>query len=179
MSYIPIKSCNLSPPKCLIKSPQKKLKLQYFQSIPPQLAIEIWANLFQNNAFQLLQSSPNWPYFGTFAVHNQSFSKGQVFSPSKPKKVPQKPTKRVWNLGQMFSIGFFSMVSGVTNGPPGCWIRRRYSKVTAVLSRRLETGSQHDVSHKAQGWCWNHEFVFWWRLGWFGWKKVGVEMVKA
>ena len=40
----------------------------------------------------------------------------------------------------MFSVGFFSVVSGVTKRPPGCWIRRRYSKVTAVRSRRLETG---------------------------------------
>ena len=130
-----------------------------------------------SSCFKVVQIDP---IFGTFAGHNQSFSKGSYifyyfFTISKPKKVPQKPTKSV---RKCFLLGFCSMVSGVTNGPPGCWIRSRYSKVTAVLSRRLETGLSWCV-HKARGWCWNHDFFFWRRLGWFGSRKFGVEIVKT
>lgn len=159
----------------MLKSPQKTQNYSSSNLFPRQLAIEIWANLFQNNTFQLLQSDPTWPYFWTFAGHNQSFSKASYFcftiqTQKKSHKNPQN-VSGIWVHG--FCWVFFSMVSGVTKRPPGCWIRRRYSKVTAVLSRRLETGSQLDEV------VWNHDFFSWWRLGWLGSRKFGVEIVKT
>ena len=81
-----------------------------YQVMQSQLAIEIWANLLQppetlpSSCFKVVQLDP---ILEPLQFTTNHFQRERVFSPSKPKKVPQKPTKRVWNWGQMFSVGFF------------------------------------------------------------------------
>lgn len=179
-------SCNLSPPKCLIKPPQSKnSKLQQFESIPRQLAsyCAIWANLLQppetlpSSCFKVVQLDP---IFGTFAGQSQSFSKGSYISstisqPKRSRKTPQKVTG-IW--GHVFCWVF---LCGFRGNKTSAWMLDS-EKVFKGYCRSLEAPRDrgcHDVSTKRREWCRNHDVFFWWRFGWFGSRKFGVEIVKT
>ena len=165
--------------KMLIKPPQSKnSKLTAVRIYSPSTSSAIArseANLLQppetlpSSCFKVVQLDP---IFGTFAGQSQSFSKGSYISStiSQPKRSRKTPQKVTGNLGPCFLLGFFSVVSGVTKRPPGCWIRRRSIQRLLPFARGASRqGLSIDCVHKAQGvvpesWC---LFLVKIRLVWF------------